>query len=88
MADNSLLQRLSQNYHLPIQIIRGRWNYAKKKASTKDGVDFFKALQTLHDMRADPLPKSSSPLPLERRKQRFRESTQLTVPRRDKSEHQ
>lgn len=84
MAPNSLLNRLSKNYHLPIQIVRGRWQFAKKKATTKDGVDFIKALQIMHSMRAEPLPKSSSPLPLERRKQRFRESTQLVVPRRDK----
>jgi hypothetical protein len=84
MPDNSLLQRLSKNYNLPLQVTRGRWTFAKKKASTKDGVDFIKALQIMHDMRAEPLPKSSSTLPLERRKQRFRESTQFTVPRRDK----
>ena len=84
MTSNSLLTRLSKNYHLPLQIVRGRWRFAKKKATTKDGVDFVKALEIMHSLRAEPLPKSSSPLPLERRKQRFRESTQLVVPRRDK----
>lgn len=82
ISPNSLVVRLSKNYNLPLQIARTRWNYAKSKARSKDsGLDFVKALQVFHAIRAEPLPKSQSQLPVSRRKPSHKEMTQWVVPR-------
>lgn len=80
---NSLVARLSKNYNLPLQIARARWKYAKSQARSKEsGLDFIKALNVFHSMRAEPLPKSENRLAIHRRKPSHKEMTQWVVPRK------